>query len=117
MTKKGGIMFSVISLDIHVLPVFWREIPLFLQALQKATSLLQTGRRKQLRKWKIIQSDILSLSCEAEMATTRGLQGGSIIQHLQLISDEETLKNRMAIQAFIRCTHFLARRNIPHLMN
>ncbi len=61
-----------------------------------------------------VKSDIHLLSCEAEMAAATALQEGSVIQQLQQINDEEKLKNRMAIKALIRCTHFLARRHIPH---
>ncbi len=39
------------------------------------------------------------------------------VKQLQQINDEEKLKNRMAIKALIRCTHFLARRHIPHTTN
>ncbi len=63
------------------------------------------------------KSDIHLLSCEAEMAAATALQEGSVIQQLQQINDEEKLKNRMAIKALIRCTHFLARRHIPHTTN
>ena len=54
------------------------------------------------------QSDIHIQSCEAEMAAASALQQGSIIQQLQQFGDQEKLKNRMAIKAHIRCTHFLA---------
>ncbi len=64
-----------------------------------------------------VKSDIHLLSCEAEMAAATALQEGSVIQQLQQINDEEKLKNRMAIKALIRCTHFLARRHIPHTTN
>ena len=56
------------------------------------------------------KSEIHIQSCEAEMAAARALQEGSIVQQLQQIGDQEKLKNRLAIKALIRCTHFVARR-------
>ena len=56
------------------------------------------------------KSEIHIQSREAEMATARALQEGSIVQQLQQIGDQEKLKNRLAIKALIRCTHFVARR-------
>ncbi len=77
-----------------------------------------TNWKKAIEKMKIhAKSDIHLLSCEAEMAAATALQEGSVIQQLQQINDEEKLKNRMAIKALIRCTHFLARRHIPHTTN
>ena len=74
--------------------------------------------KKAIEKMKAhAKSDIHIQSCEAEMAAARALQEGSIIQQLQQIGDQEKLKNRMAIKALIRCTHFLARRHIPHTTN
>ena len=63
------------------------------------------------------KSEVHILSCEAEKAAARALQEGSIIQQLQVIGEQEKMKNRMAIKALIRCTHFLARRHIPHMSN
>ena len=60
------------------------------------------------------QSDIHVQSCEAEMvAATQG----TIIQQLQHVGEEEKTKNRVAIKALIRCTHFLTRHHIPHTTN
>ena len=74
--------------------------------------------KKAIEKMKAhAKSDIHIQSCEAEMAAARALQEGSIIQQLQQIGDQEKLKNRMAIKALIRCTHFLARRHIPYTTN
>ena len=36
---------------------------------------------------------------------------------LQHVADEDRLKNRKAIKAFIRYTHFLARQHIAHTTN
>ena len=74
--------------------------------------------KKAIEKMKAhAKSDINIQSCETEMAAARALQEGSIIQQLQQIGDQEKLKNRMAIKALIHCTHFLARRHIPHTTN
>jgi len=80
---------------------------------------------KPLKNWKKAiekmkdhaKSAIHIQSCEAEMAAARALQEGLIIQQLQQIGDQEKVKNRMAIKALIRCTHFLARHHIPHTTN
>ena len=63
------------------------------------------------------KSEVHILSCEAEKAAARALQEGSIIQQLQQIGEQEKIKNRMAIKALIRYTHFLARRHILHTTN
>ena len=75
--------------------------------------------KKAIEKMKTrAKSDIHIQLCEAEVAAARALQEGSIVQqHQQIIGDQEKLKNRMAIKALIRCTHFLARRHIPHTTN
>ena len=64
-----------------------------------------------------VKSGIHILSCEVEVAAARALQEGSIVQQLQQIGEQEKLKNRMAIKALIRCTHFLVHRHIPHTTN
>ena len=79
----------------------------------KAFQELEEGNREDESSCKEIHIQ----SCEAEMAAARALQEGLIIQQLQQIGDQEKLKNRMAIKALIRCTHFLARRHIPHTTN
>jgi len=71
--------------------------------------------KKALEKMKAhAKSEIHIQSCEAEMAAARALQEGSIVQQLQQIGDQEKLKNRLAIKALIRCTHFL---HIAHTTN
>ncbi len=77
-----------------------------------------TNWKKAIEKMRIhAKSDVHLLSCEAEVAAARALQEGSVIQQLQQINDEEKSKNRMVIKALIHCTHFLARRHIPHTTN
>ena len=61
------------------------------------------------------KSEVHILSCEVEKAAARALQEGFIIQQLQQIGEQEKMKNRIAIKALIRCTHFLARRHISPL--
>ncbi|KAI6649988.1 Zinc finger MYM-type protein 1-like [Oopsacas minuta] len=71
--------------------------------------------KKTIEKIKAhVKSDIHIQPCEAEMVAVRALLEGLIIQQLQQIGAQEKLKNRIAIKALIRCTHFLARRHIPH---
>ena len=52
-------------------------------------------------------------SCEAELAEKQG----SVIQQLQQIGDRERARNKRAIKALLRCTHFLARQHIAHTTN
>ena len=54
------------------------------------------------------QSDVHMQSCEAELAATRAMMEGSIIQQLQYVGEQEKLKNRTAFDVLLRCTHFLA---------
>ena len=61
------------------------------------------------------KSDIHIQSCEAEVAATRALQEGLIVQQLQQIGDQEKLKNRTAIKALICYTHSAPTQ--PILMN
>ena len=63
------------------------------------------------------QRDIHMQSCEVELAATRAMKEGSIIQQLQHVGEQEKLKNRTARKALLRCTHFLARNYIAHTTN
>ena len=63
------------------------------------------------------QSEVHIQPYEAELAVSTAMQVGSIAQHLQHIGEQERMKNRVAIKALICCTHFLARRHIPHMTN
>ena len=63
------------------------------------------------------QSNIHQQSCEAELAAARSMQEGSIIQQLQQVEEHQRLKNRAAIKALLRCTHFLVCHHIPHTTN
>ena len=56
-------------------------------------------------------------SCEASLLAERATRQETIIHQLQHVADEDRLKNRKAIKAFIRCTHFLARQRIAHTTN
>ena len=53
-------------------------------------------------------------ACQASMLAERAAREGTIMQQLQQITDEEKMKNRAAVKAFIRCTHFRARQHIAH---
>ena len=63
------------------------------------------------------QSDIHVQACQASMLAERAAKEGTIMQQLQQITDEEKMKNRAAVKALIRCTHFLARQHIAHSTN
>ena len=92
---------------------------------KKGKSLQRTGGAwitKPFNNWKKATekmrahspSDVHMQSCEAELAATRAVREGSIIQQLQYVGEQEKLKNRTAIKALLRCTHFLARNHIAH---
>ena len=63
------------------------------------------------------QSDIHVQACKASMLAERAAREGTIMQQLQQITDEEKMKNRAAVKALIRCTHFLACQHIAHIKN
>ena len=63
------------------------------------------------------QSDIHVQACQASMLAERAAREGTIMQQLHKISDEEKMKNRAAVKALIRCTHFLAHQHIGHSTN
>ena len=63
------------------------------------------------------KSDVHIQSCDAELAATRAMKEGSIIQQLQHTGEQEKMKNRTAIKALLRCTHFLAQNHIAHTTN
>ena len=63
------------------------------------------------------QSDRHVQAWQASMLAKRAAREGTIMQQLQQITDEEKMKNRAAVKALIRCTHFLARQHIPHSTN
>lgn len=60
------------------------------------------------------RSNIHIQSCEAEIVAARQ---GTISQQLQHISEEEKVKNSVAVKALLRCTHFLTKHHIPHTTN
>ena len=64
------------------------------------------------------KSDSHIKHCEAELlaARTRN-KGSSNIQQLQIIGEQERIKNRRGIKALLLYTHFLARQHIPHTNN
>ena len=64
------------------------------------------------------KSDSRIKHCEAELLAARAWKEGScIIQQLQIIGEQERIKNRSGIRALLLCTHFLARQDIPHTTN
>ena len=64
------------------------------------------------------KSDFRITHCEAELLAARARkEGSSIIQQLQIIGEQERIKNRSGIKVLLLCTHFLARQHIPHTTN
>lgn len=63
------------------------------------------------------RSEVHIQSCQSELTAAAALRGGSIVEQLQQAGQQEKVKNRVAIKALVRCTHFLARRHIPHTTN
>ena len=50
-------------------------------------------------------SDVHMQSCEAELAATRAMKEGSIIQQLQHAGEQEKLENRTAIRSLLKSLH------------
>ena len=64
------------------------------------------------------KSDCHIKHCEAELLAARARkEGSSIGQQLQIIGEQERIKNRSGIRVLLLCTHFLARQHIPHTTN
>ena len=77
-----------------------------------------TNWKKELEKMKAhSQSDIHVQACQALMLAERAAREGTIMQQLQQITNEEKMKNRAAVKAFICCPHFLACQHIAHSTN
>ena len=54
------------------------------------------------------------LACQLDVEADGARIEGSIIIQLQNVGEQQRLKNRKAIKALIRCTHFLAHQHIAH---
>ena len=64
------------------------------------------------------KSDSHTKHCEAELLAARARkEGSSIIQQLQIIGEQERIKNRGGIKELLLCTHFLEQQHIPHTTN
>ena len=75
-------------------------------------SCLRTRRLEKMRSHS--KSDSLIKHCEAELLAARARkEGSSIIQQLQIIGEQERIKNRSSIKPLL-CTHFLARQHSSH---
>ena len=74
--------------------------------------------KKALEKMKKhANSEAHNRNLQAEIFAARARKDGSVVQQLQRIGEQEKIRNRKAIKAFLRCTHFLARQHIPHTTN
>ena len=80
---------------------------------------------KPFTNWKKVTQKIKShskcevhlLSCQLDVEADGARKEGSIISQLQNVGEQQRLQNRKAIQALIRCTHFLAHQHIAHTTN
>ena len=65
------------------------------------------------------QSDVHIQACAANLAVPTTLRDGTIIEQIQNVSEQQRVKNRTAIKALLRCTHFLTLHHIhvPHTTN
>ena len=63
------------------------------------------------------KSEVHLLSCQLDVEADRARKEGSIISQLQNVGEQQRLQNRKAINALIRCTHFLAHQHIAHTIN
>ena len=60
------------------------------------------------------KSDSHIKHCEAELLVSKARkEESSIIQQLQIIGEQERIKNRSVIKALLLCTHFIAQQYIP----
>ena len=74
--------------------------------------------KKAVEKMRAHSNDSHIKHCEAELLVASATkEGSSIIQQLQIIGEQERIKNRSGIKALLLCTHFLAWQNIPHTTN
>ena len=74
-----------------------------------------TNWKKAVEKMKLhAQSNFHVESCKAEVEAEQATRRGSIIQQIQSVTEEERMKNRLAIKSLIRCTHFLVHEHIAH---
>ena len=62
------------------------------------------------------KSDMHLLSCQLDVEADRARKERHIISQLQNVGEQQTLQNRKAIKALIRCTHFLAHQHIAHIL-
>ena len=62
-------------------------------------------------------SEAHNRNLQTEIFAARARKDGSVVQQLQRIGEQEKVRNRKAIKAFLRCTHFLAKQHIPHITN
>ena len=61
---------------------------------------------------------LILMHCEAQLLAARARkEGSSIIQQLQIIGEQERIKNRSGIRMLLLCIHFLARQHIPNTTN
>ncbi len=71
--------------------------------------------KKAIKKMKAHASSEFHLR-QTEAALVVSMKG-TIVQQLQSIGDSERKKNRRAIKALIRCTHYLCKLHLPHTTN
>ena len=120
--KKWEQQFPWLEYDEHTQGAFCRECKKHGKSLQRTGGAWIT---KPFTNWKKAvekmrahsKSDVHIQSCQASVLAERATRQGTVIQQLQHVADEDRLKNRRAIKAFIRCTHFLARQHIAHTTN
>lgn len=74
-----------------------------------------TNWKKAVEKMRAhAKSDVHIHSAQAALEAERAEKEGSIVQRLQQVGEQQKKRNRAAIKALVRCTHFLARQHIPH---
>ena len=120
--KKWEEQFPWLEYDEHTQGAFCKECKKHGKSLQRTGGAWIT---KPFTNWKKAvekmrahsQSEVHIQSCQSSLLAERSTRQGTIIQQLQHIADEDKVKNRKAIKAFIRCTHFLARQHIAHTTN
>ena len=120
--KKWEQQFPWLEYDEHTQGALCRECKKYGNSSQRTggTWITKpfTNWRKAVEKMRTHSKSVVHIqSCKASMLAERATRQGTVIQQLQHVADEDRVRNRKAIKAFIRCTHFLARQHIAHTTN
>lgn len=120
--KKWEKEFSWLEFDEDAKGAFCRICRKSGKSLQRTAGVWVTkpfsNWKKAVEKMKAHEkSDTHSQAKGAALAMAGSLREGTVFQQLQRVEKQERMKNRAAVKALLRCTHFLVRNHIPHTTN